>query len=92
MRYLKLTIQGLVQGVGFRRWFMEQALKLHLTGYVKNIGNGDVEAIIVGTYQDVNDMIKLTMAGPQNSKVKQIFYEDLIEITELDFDSFQIRQ
>lgn len=92
MRYLKLTIQGLVQGGGFRRWFMEQALKLHLTGYVKNMDNGDVEAIIVGTYKDVNDMIKLAMAGPHNSKVKQIFYEDLIDIKERDFDNFQIRQ
>ena len=34
---IKLIIQGRVQGVGYRRWFEQQALALALTGYVKNL-------------------------------------------------------
>ena len=32
---IKLIIQGRVQGVGYRRWFEQQALALELKGYVK---------------------------------------------------------
>jgi len=48
MQALKLRIQGKVQGVGYRRWFEQQALDLGLKGYVKNLSSGDVEAVILG--------------------------------------------
>ena len=43
--YYKITIKGIVQGVGFRPFIYREAVKRKLTGYVKNVGNG-VEILI----------------------------------------------
>ena len=40
--------KGRVQGVGFRITFYQQATRLHLTGWVRNLSNGDVEACLQG--------------------------------------------
>ena len=90
MRYLKLTIHGKVQGVGYRRWFEAKANNLNLKGYVKNLANGDVEAIVVGTVKDVNEIIQLSMMGPHTSKVDQIYYADLVDYEDYDFVDFEI--
>ena len=90
MRYLKLTIHGKVQGVGYRRWFEDKANNLNLKGYVKNLANGDVEAIVVGTVKDVNEIIQLSMTGPHTSKVDQIYYSDLVDYEDYDFVDFEI--
>lgn len=90
MRHLKLTIHGKVQGVGYRRWFEDKANNLNLKGYVKNLANGDVEAIVVGTVEDVNAIIQLSMTGPIGSKVDQIYYADLVNHDAYDFTEFKI--
>lgn len=80
MRALKLRIQGKVQGVGYRRWFEQQALDLGLKGYVKNLSSGDVEAVILGSELNVNHMLQLSLAGPAHANVASI------EQTELKLD------
>ena len=44
MQSIQLTISGKVQGVGYRKWFHDEANKLNLKGHVKNLANGKVEA------------------------------------------------
>ena len=80
MQALKLRIQGQVQGVGYRRWFEQQALDLGLKGYVKNLSSGDVEAVILGSELNVNHMLQLSLAGPAHANVASI------EQTELKLD------
>ena len=92
MRYLKITIHGKVQGVGFRHWFAQHAQQLNLTGYVQNLDNGDVEAVIVGPLNEVNDMIKLSMSGPEHAVVNQVFYEDIVDYQAYQFENFQIQK
>ncbi|CAH2563768.1 acylphosphatase [Vibrio cholerae] len=41
----KFIVSGHVQGVGFRYHTSHQGLKLGLTGYAKNLNNGDVEVV-----------------------------------------------
>ena len=41
-------VSGRVQGVGFRYFFQYNALRLDLTGSVKNLSNGNVEFYIQG--------------------------------------------
>ncbi|MBQ2309795.1 MAG: acylphosphatase [Erysipelotrichales bacterium] len=46
-------VEGTVQGVGFR-WGMQQLAKhYHITGWVKNLYNGDVEAEVQGTKEAI---------------------------------------
>ena len=50
---LKATFKGQVQGVFFRRTVQKHALSLSLTGYARNLANGDVEVSAQGTKEDL---------------------------------------
>lgn len=64
-----MIIRGKVQGVGYRRWFEKETLKLHLKGHVKNLDNGDVEAVIIGNEQAVLSIIWHAYVGPLRANV-----------------------
>ena len=48
-----LVISGKVQGVGFRYWMQNLAIKKNISGWVKNKTSGDVEALIVGQEKEI---------------------------------------
>ena len=49
---------GRVQGVGFRFTTYQKATELGLTGWVKNLYNGDVEAIFQGEEELIQDLVR----------------------------------
>lgn len=49
---------GSVQGVGFRFTVYQKAKQLHLTGWVKNLYDGDVEAIFQGEEAYIDDLVR----------------------------------
>ena len=72
-----VIIFGKVQGVGFRYWLYEKAIKKNMRGFVKNRISGEVEALLIGTDADVNDLIKQCKKnGPLSSNVKQVTIQD----------------
>ncbi|MFW2078034.1 acylphosphatase [Acinetobacter sp. ULE_I010] len=77
MKAVKLIIRGKVQCVGYRRWFEKEALKLHLKGYVKNLDDGDVEAVIIGNEQAVLSIIWHAYVGPLSANVSLIQQHDM---------------
>ena len=87
---LKLCIHGQVQGVGYRRWFEQQAITLNLKGYVKNLSSGDVEAVIVGSELDVSKMLVLCESGPIRAVVTAI-ESTVIAFDEAEFTNFKMR-
>ena len=44
----KVNISGKVQGVGYRLWLKNKAIKCGLCGCVRNMPNGSVEALLIG--------------------------------------------
>lgn len=48
---MRLIFSGQVQGVGFRASASNLAKQLHLTGTIKNLSDGSVEAIIQGDHE-----------------------------------------
>lgn len=80
-------ITGFVQGVGFRRFVRHQALKLGLTGWVKNLPDNRVEAVFCGSKEQIEKIIFLCEKGPFLSEVKdvQVNFED-VKITHASFD------
>lgn len=58
-------ISGWVQGVGFRYWARSEASKLGLTGWVRNISDGRVEAVFEGPKEQVEEMIEKCQEGPR---------------------------
>ncbi|CAB1213658.1 acylphosphatase [Acinetobacter bouvetii] len=86
---MKLIIQGKVQAVGYRRWFEQQAIALGLKGYVKNLQTGDVEAVIIGPAEAVQNMIQRSHIGPARAAVKQIIQMELDQDLTRDFKIFE---
>ena len=67
-----LFISGRVQGVFFRSSTREEARKLKLTGWVKNLPDGRVEAVVEGEEENVKAMIAWCRSGPPYAAVKDV--------------------
>ena len=66
---VRLRIEGLVQGVGFRAFVEREAQARALDGWVRNRRDGGVEAVVSGSPSDVESLIAACRAGPRASKV-----------------------
>ncbi len=69
---LRLNIRGRVQGVGFRYWTTRAAEKRGLSGWVRNLPDGSVEALVSGPEAAVRDMVEACRHGPRLSQVEAI--------------------
>lgn len=78
-----------MQGVGYRRWFEQQAQELQLTGYVKNLDNGDVEAEIIGEEMQIQEILKRSLVGPLRAQVTKI-ERILFDPAEREYTHFQM--
>ncbi|MBK8982417.1 MAG: acylphosphatase [Ignavibacteria bacterium] len=84
---IKITVKGFVQGVGFRYFAYKKANEYGLTGYVKNLINGDVEAEAQGNSGIVNDFLSDLKIGPSGSYVKSVITEDIpLQLNEAEFE------
>ena len=82
-----LQIYGLVQGVGFRYHFMEQAQALGIGGWVRNRRGGSVEAVISGSPETVEAMLDWARRGPAAAQVERID----VSAAEGVFSGFELR-
>lgn len=77
VKKVHLTIQGRVQGVFFRVSAKEQADRLKLTGWVRNLPEGSVEVQVEGTEDKLDDFINWCYKGPPNASVTNVDLEYL---------------
>ncbi len=64
-----LIIKGFVQGVFFRASTRETALSLNLTGWVKNLPDGSVEAVFEGPVEKLEQAVQWCRQGPRGASV-----------------------
>lgn len=64
-----MFISGKVQGVGYRYFTRKNAESLGVTGWVKNLPDGRVEAVFEGDPEDVQKMLDRCKKGPVSSNV-----------------------
>lgn len=72
MQQVHLLISGSVQGVGYRQFVKSSAGKLGLTGWVRNLPDGRVEAVAQGEKQTINELLKRCRKGPFLAEVETI--------------------
>ena len=75
-RRVRVLITGRVQGVGFRAWMRGQANARNLSGRVRNLPDGAVEAVICGPPDAVCDMIEACKDGPNWADVAAVEVSD----------------
>ena len=68
----QVLIRGRVQGVGFRYWTMREAIRLGVTGWVRNRRDGSVEALFAGPSDVVADMMARCQKGPESAHVDAV--------------------
>lgn len=66
---LRLLITGTVQGVGFRQWLADELTQRVLTGWVRNVADGGVEAVIHGTLEHLQPLCDAVANGPEKANV-----------------------
>ena len=67
-----VTISGIVQGVGYRHATVRRAHLLGATGWVQNLPDGTVEAVVQGTPDQVDHMLEWLRRGPPGAAVKEL--------------------
>lgn len=72
MKTVHAIISGRVQGVCYRAWTADQALKLGLNGWVRNRSDGTVEALFSGAEGDVDAMLEGCRRGPALAHVVDV--------------------
>jgi acylphosphatase len=84
---VRLFIKGSVQGVFFRRFVEDNANKLGIRGFIRNLQDGRVEIFIEGNLEEVKQMIELCKKGPPHAQVRSV--EEKTEKFQ-DFKDFKV--
>ena len=88
MKAVKANIYGKFQGVWHRAWTKEQAESLGLSGYVKNLTDGSVEALFCGNEEKVAEILKRCHDGPEHAVVDKI--DTAAATPETEYSGFSI--
>ncbi len=70
-----VVIHGLVQGVFFRATTREKAREHGVTGWVRNLPDGSVEALFEGEKDAVESLIRWCHEGPLGARVEKVEVE-----------------
>ena len=86
-----LRITGRVQGVGFRWATRDEAVRLGLTGWVRNTDDGAVEVLASGPPEDLADLRAELKKGSRGSRVDKLIEHELAESEAASLRDFEIQ-
>jgi acylphosphatase len=84
----RVLISGLVQNVWFRATTAKQAARAGVRGWVRNLADGRVEAVLEGTADAVNEMIDFCSRGPELARVDRI---EVVKESPENLEDFRVR-
>lgn len=87
-KVLHATIHGNVQGVFYRKGAQQEAQKLNLIGYVKNLPDGTVELKAEGPKENLQKLLNWCYNGPKHARIDRVDFKWL-ESTQ-KYSSFEI--
>lgn len=70
-----VRITGQVQGVFYRQSAFKEAKKLKISGWVQNMPDGSVEALVGGKESKLSKMLAWFHVGPESAKVSSVATE-----------------
>lgn len=69
---LHAYVHGLVQGIGYRYFVVNNAHALGLSGYARNLGDGSVEVLAQGTHPALERLLTMLQRGPSAAEVSEV--------------------
>lgn len=72
MTMQRVLVSGKVQRTGYRDWAVRKAQELGITGWVRNLGDGRVELLVVGEDSAVLEMTEACRQGSEYSRVEHV--------------------
>ncbi len=72
IKSVRARITGRVQGVWYRAWTAQTAKGFGLSGWVRNLQDGSVEAVFSGPEDKVDAMLDACRLGPPMARVSDI--------------------
>src|SRR3974390_1025826 len=86
-----VVVGGFVQGVGYRDFARRAALRLRISGWVRNRADGAVEALVSGAPADVEAMLAEMRRGPRGAQVTSLKLIEPDDTGETTAGAFVIR-
>ena len=75
---VRIHVHGRVQGVSFRAALQQKAVDHGVVGWVRNSGDGSVEALLQGEKESVRLVTEWARTGPPRASVAS-FFEDRVD-------------
>lgn len=85
----RFFVSGIVQGVGFRYFAQDEAERLQLCGFVRNLRDGRVEVYAIGPPEKLSRLLSILGRGPRGAMVQHVA-EQPAEIDPQFTDDFSI--
>ena len=85
----RVRVSGQVQGVFFRDSTRQKAEELGLAGWVRNMPDGQVEALFEGPSERVEEIVRWCKEGPQRASVENVDTD--FESAGGDLEGFEVR-
>ena len=85
---IRVLVSGKVQGVFFRQALKVLAIKNNVYGWVRNLKDNRVEALLQGDSNAVNLIVEWAHHGPANARVDEIKFNN--EEFKNEFTTFEV--
>ena len=85
-RAVEVEVSGEVQGVSFRAYAAQQAVRLELVGWIRNEPDGSVLAHYEGDDEAVEEMVKWCRAGSPSADVHRVEVRDVESTNDSSFE------
>ena len=72
----RILVSGRVQGVGFRWFTKDAATREGVSGWVRNLPDGRVEALIEGDIESVTRVERAVRLGPRGARIETVFVDE----------------
>ena len=89
LKRIHIFVTGRVQGVFFRQSTRVMAIKNNVNGWVRNLGDGQVEIVAEGQESNIDALADWCKTGPANSRVDE--FELSEENSTDEFANFEVR-
>lgn len=90
LRRVHLRIIGLVQGVSYRASARDEAARLGVKGWVRNLPTGDVEVVAEGSSEQLERFVTWCNRGPDEARVKDVQVTEAA--VDAPFTTFEVRR